>query len=451
MPFTWTPPDPLDNTATTRSIYITELQSAVNTKRAEIGQAPLSFIDQFVGTTFRLDAIEELKTRVNQLALDFGYTGGVTNPALLGRNYISITKKYGKEVAHYPIINDLRLVLNSITVKVSLYMDYILNFSYPLEDKNLANLTVATAPALKSLAKSEYAWNERCRVCCDSSYVYRSYPSGTGDTFIYKEDILTGTNIALKQITSFVARDICVDNNYIYVTGYINLGGGSYSLLIKRLDKSDLGNLITLITIDPFGNNYAFNQGMPSIICDANYLYVTVSKKETPPGPPWTVLFTRHGGILRYSKTGGGPSEFLYRENYVSPEPPGPNGTDLSAITIDANYLYVNYYERNYPLAGPPYQSATKILKIKISDMSVFDNWNGGATVAGGTSLTMASDYIFELSRASVWGITGDCLFTAYDKFGGILNQDKYVAGYYLGDLYVDNRMASSDEFLLSF
>ena len=112
MTFIWTPPDPLNNTAKTRSIYMTELQAAANVKRVEIAQSQLSFINQNIGKKFILSAIEELKTVVNQLAIDFGYPTGVEDSALLGRPYVTITKKYGKSVCHYPILNDLRQVLN---------------------------------------------------------------------------------------------------------------------------------------------------------------------------------------------------------------------------------------------------------------------------------------------------------------------------------------------------
>lgn len=118
MSFIWTIPDPLDKNAETRSIYVTELQAAVNTRRAEIGQIPLSFIDQGVGTIFRLDAIEELKTVTEQLVSDFGYVLGIYDPTLLGRDWVEITKKFGAYVCHYPILNDLRIVLNNLVVPV---------------------------------------------------------------------------------------------------------------------------------------------------------------------------------------------------------------------------------------------------------------------------------------------------------------------------------------------
>lgn len=118
MAQSFTPPDPLRFGAKTLSIYITELQDCVNQKRAEIGQLNTTFINQRVDETMSLAAIEELKSKINQLALDFGFTGGVTNTQLLGRPYVTITVKLGKKVCHFPIINDLRLVLSLLVQQI---------------------------------------------------------------------------------------------------------------------------------------------------------------------------------------------------------------------------------------------------------------------------------------------------------------------------------------------
>lgn len=108
----FTQPDPLRAGVKTLSIYITELQDCVNTKREEIGQVATIFISQKVDKTMSLTAIEELKTRVNTLAIDFGFSGGVTNSSLLGRPYVNHPKVGGNPAAGFPIINDLRRVLN---------------------------------------------------------------------------------------------------------------------------------------------------------------------------------------------------------------------------------------------------------------------------------------------------------------------------------------------------
>jgi hypothetical protein len=265
MTFTWTAPDPLNNTTKTRSIYVSELQVAVNVKRAEIGLPPISFIDQSVGKKFRLSAIEELKTTLNDLAILYGYPTGVQDSALLGRPYVEITKKYGKYVCHYPILNDLRIVLNLLSVRVILYMDYVLNYAHPTEDRNLANLNILVNPTLKSLAKSQFSWNARCRVACDFDYIYRGYPSGVGDSFIYKENIITGINLAVVNIPNFFVRDICVDDTYVYLSGIDTLTG--LIIYVKRILKSNLTGLTNLEIISI--PNFIFGSS-PSIICDKN-------------------------------------------------------------------------------------------------------------------------------------------------------------------------------------
>lgn len=109
--FTYTPPDPLDNSASTLSIYVTELQDFSNIKRAELGQSALTFIDQTVGEAVLYEAIEELKEVIDTLAVDFGYSG-IEDPALLGRPYVAHPRFLSKPVIGYEIINDLRQVLN---------------------------------------------------------------------------------------------------------------------------------------------------------------------------------------------------------------------------------------------------------------------------------------------------------------------------------------------------
>jgi hypothetical protein len=113
MAFTWTPKDPLDNTGVTLSIYITELQVNANILRAELSQGNYSFIDQSVGKTLSLNAIEELKTVVNQLAIDFGFSG-VADIAILGRPYVEHPLRFGKPAAGFAIINDLRRALDAL-------------------------------------------------------------------------------------------------------------------------------------------------------------------------------------------------------------------------------------------------------------------------------------------------------------------------------------------------
>jgi len=111
MAFIWTPRDPLDNTGVTLSIYITELQVNSNLLRVILSQSILTFIDQSVGQTITLAALEELKTVVNQLAIDFGFSG-VEDPDVLGRPYVDHPIRLNNPAAGFAIINDLRRALD---------------------------------------------------------------------------------------------------------------------------------------------------------------------------------------------------------------------------------------------------------------------------------------------------------------------------------------------------
>lgn len=138
--FDWTAPDPLNKNTITLSIYLTELQIAVNIKRLEINQTAKEFVSQNPNQTFLIEAITELKEDVNQLAIDFGFTGGVSNSEILGREYVDIDKLFGKEVTHYPIINDLRKSLNLLIIQVTAGTDALLygNFESPLAVNRIA-------------------------------------------------------------------------------------------------------------------------------------------------------------------------------------------------------------------------------------------------------------------------------------------------------------------------
>jgi len=118
MAQSFTPPDPLRTGAKTLSIYVTELQDCVNQRRVEIGQVNLIAINQKVSKIMRLDAIEQLKTRTNQLAIDFGFVDGVENTELLGRPYVDHPKVQGNPTTGFPIINDLRIVLNKLSKQI---------------------------------------------------------------------------------------------------------------------------------------------------------------------------------------------------------------------------------------------------------------------------------------------------------------------------------------------
>lgn len=198
----FTSPDPLRTGQITLSIYITELQDCVNEKRLELSQVDLTFINQKVGKIMRLDAIEELKVRINQLALDFGFSGGVTNFNLLGRDYINHPKIGGKPAAGFPIINDLRRVLEALVIREAfikgIYANDWVNNPSPAE---LVSPTFAIWP----LASEADFWNSIplvANVGGDLCNIGENIPNDCDST--------TGNNPSVIRVTN---RNIIISGN----------------------------------------------------------------------------------------------------------------------------------------------------------------------------------------------------------------------------------------------
>lgn len=114
--FNWTNPEVMyEGGQKSLSVYIKELQDAIDVRRSEIGQSPyIGFRNANVDTTMAYDTLVQLKVVTNTLAVDFGYVGGVAHQDLLGRGYTTYGIRYGKFLFSFPIINDLRLVLNRL-------------------------------------------------------------------------------------------------------------------------------------------------------------------------------------------------------------------------------------------------------------------------------------------------------------------------------------------------
>ena len=352
MTFIWTPPDPLDNKAKTRSIYMTELQAAANVKRVEIAQSQLSFINQNIGKNFVLGAVEELKTVVNQLAIDFGYPTGVEDPALLGRPYVTITKKYGKSVCHYPILNDLRMVLNTIIVRAPILM--------LAEDTKWGNYTEYNIDEGISLVNIFFVGDGvspgKVTMSNNSRYIMevknKLSPLGLAS---YSISRLTGEkDTQLQTGITPVVQDICVDDTFIYyldnqVDGSINII--RYYKDERTIPESTLNIQGPVIDI-PY---YSLN----TIICDESKIYLLGEKyidyvAEYPPtwhGPsiPPNDRYITLGVVISIDKTSFGSfSETTFNIVYgdlsskINEE--AMTNIDFSGGALDSDYIYSFYH-----------------------------------------------------------------------------------------------------------
>ena len=114
MPFTWTPPQPLNNTAITLQVYLTEIQNAINTLRTQIGQVTYNWED-ITGEPFYLYYYNDIKSRLNTLIIDYGYSSVV---AILGRDWSELPILYSNTCAGYQLLQDFRDVLDTLGAKV---------------------------------------------------------------------------------------------------------------------------------------------------------------------------------------------------------------------------------------------------------------------------------------------------------------------------------------------
>jgi len=429
MIFTWTPPDPLNDTAKTKSIYMTELQVAANVRRVEIAQSQLSFINQNIGKKFILSAIEELKTVTNQLAIDFGYPTGVEDSALLGRPYVTITKKYGKSVCHYPILNDLRLVLNALVIQTGLIFGYVLKHP-TLSFDNVANLGISGGPLnIKYQFKPQFGGRSN-GISLDFNYLYRLYVTPTTSTIIYKDNPYTGINNVTKSISPWQAQDIVVDENYVWLVGYIYISPGNFNWQIKKLAKNTLAVLQTHTIVSQVGKKFW------SICNDKDYFYVVVTEEFAGPG------YTRNRTKIRkYNKTDFSYVEYLINANLTTQLPGYEKWIEVFDISIDSSYIYVTYYENNMGMVS---ERASAILKLNKATMTLntvieqFSNLSIYPEPFDYSAISVSNNYIYVIPRyypAGVWKVV------IYNKSGGLLYSSSSIEGQavintiYLGSL----------------
>ena len=246
----FTPPDPLNKTAKTRSIFITELQDLVNEKRNDIGQSAITtFIDQSIGKTMRLSAIEQLKTLVNQLAIDFGFSGGVTNSELLGRDYVEITKKFGREVAHFPIINDLRQVLDALVPFAAVNFVGTKWFIHTGNNPTAGWIDVADPWASNPIVANVFASGGPASITCVG-----------GDTFL-----------------------VDCDNNIGQLPGFVVVHTDKYTF--SQLSSGSSRGRYGPFPDGPFKANPGWNLSTNKLNMDNTHFYTGASIGSGPPGP----------------------------------------------------------------------------------------------------------------------------------------------------------------------
>jgi hypothetical protein len=385
--FTWTSPDPLNNKAVSRSIYITELQAAVNTRRTEISLTPITFIDQGIGRKFRLDAIEELKIVTNDLAILYGYPTGVQDPALLGRPYVTITKKYGKTVCPYPILNDLRVVLDKM-VFLSLPKLTMVRITEGngalIDDNNLINSEITAGPIEISWQRYHQLQLGSDKLSVDDEYLYTkrmlSLPPNLY-TNLTKYNI--GSSLAINSYNTqyLKSTDIVVDENYIYALHqdtrdttfptWDNLGNPDLvdTYHISRFDKITLAYIDTIATLPQHYTRSFANPALPSkfiwsdLTCDNNNIYFigyfwggwnTYIMGNSPP----------FGLVGKCSKTGGAVTWTTINEGILNPT--DYYSLQLAGISMSSSgVFYTHYWESKIvPGISSVWNIASCILRI---------------------------------------------------------------------------------------
>lgn len=373
--FTWTAPDPLTPGQTTRSIYITELQDAANVKRAEISQSPISFIDQSVGQPMRLSAIEELKTVVNQLALDFGYTDGVKNDAILGRDYVDHPIVLGKPAAGFPIINDLRKALNLIVAQVDFLLIPITGFFttgghskaqeidptntfIDVDEVNLYSSSGLTGSAVLPTHPIDTLGN----------YVQVAFFGGP----LRIRTIITGFNATanVQEDTNYsVSSDVCSDTDYIYVTCRRN---SDFNFVLVKYDKNSRATGDALDELD----NLPGGSGT-SLVNDADNLFIGGSELIETHADGFTVE-REQAKLVRVSKPSLNLSEtLLFDLDLVKSVDLGALDSRFIAITkrllatgtltIDNDHIYGFYEEEVISFRDSTPSSPTPYIGVKIT------------------------------------------------------------------------------------
>lgn len=341
----WTAPDPLVIDSKTRSIYITELQDALQEKRIAIGQiAYIGLVNQNVGKTMQLQAISQLETLVNKLAEDYGYVGGITNIALLGRPYVIMPNNAGKKVTSFPIINDLRQVLDSLVKQLHEGVVTFIqgntsngdNFKY-IEtkynaDTNELDIVSSTDSIVKDSALDLFAY-----LLMDSNYYYHVGTSAsTAYHKIVRRNRADGTDAGSSDILQGLRFAYpVIDSDFIYLLGYRYEAATVSKLFIVDKVSLTLKYTIDLMTL------INYYDGPWNIIVDNEYIYLLNGNNEYDAGEPTfeTAIIAKLNKNLSYP--GGVPilNVTLNALNHI----------DLNLATVDTRHTQIGLSNRYSP------------------------------------------------------------------------------------------------------
>jgi hypothetical protein len=270
MSFTWTQPDPLTIGTSTLSIFITELQQAVNYKREEISQVAVLHVNQSKEKTFLLSAMEELKTQTATLAIDFGYINGINNVELLGRDWSDYEKFNGEYLASYQIISDLRKVL-----------DLLVFSGFPL-------VLASQGGGTEHWGNFALLDRDNNSLELDNDYVTINSIGGSicmdkhGDSIIESKDglfLINRTDGTSRQLATLGGTtDICADDTFIYV---LETDAGGLIQVSKYFKDGEFVSTIVIqavAQIQPDSGHFSFD----SMAVDEGTIYLTGMKHVIP-------------------------------------------------------------------------------------------------------------------------------------------------------------------------
>jgi hypothetical protein len=333
------------------------------------------------------------------LAIDFGYPLGVEDATLLGRPYVSITKKYGKTVCHYPILNDLRVVLNLLEIQEYLIWSQTKYTGLLDKTKYFKTRPYDGSSIQVSGTSDEKPWSTHDyfgHLVLDDTFLYAIGESPNVIKMLLSDYSIVKTG----DFSPFCAAiDITIDENYIWAVDNNNI--------ICKIDKNSFAILETydLNTVIP----YTYISDVSGIACDKDYLYITGGQvlQHIHPRNIYRVVVAK----LKKDFTTCVYTSFAF--DYY-----GYSRAHIEADTghspaIDENYLYLRYSEsgNDWDISGLHpinYYYYNALLKID-RDTLVGSLVKIGFLASG---LVCAQDYLYDVES----GLPR--LVSVYDKTG---------------------------------